>query len=138
MMSAMFYIEHGLSQGTIVEFFYGIFVLTSRVLAFYLVTLFKQFFDSVQNQIFTLDNASRLRRISHIVLGLGFFYAIETYPHRMAAQAVELFATQSGTLKHGVFAFIIIGFFIRFIADIFQQQTEKSQPKKSADRRVTI
>ena len=126
MISAVFYIEHGLSQGTIIDLLYGIFILASRVLTFYLVILFRQFFDSVQKQAFTLDNASRLRRISYIIFGLGLFYAIETYPHQIH-QAVELFATQSGSLKHGVLAFIIIGFFIRFIADIFQQQTEKTQ-----------
>ncbi len=124
MISAVFYIEQGFSQGTTVELFYGTFILASRVLTYYLVILCKQFFDSVQKQAFTLDNASRLRRMSYVVFGLGFLYAIETYPHK-THQAVELLATQSGSLKHGVLAFIIIGFFVRLMADVFQQQTEK-------------
>lgn len=127
-VGGLFTIGRGLSQGEAgsAELFYGAFALTARGLTLYLVILLKQFFDSVQTQVFTEKNALRLDRISLLVFALGLIYAIETYPHQ-TPQVVELFRSTSGSLKHGVFAFIIIGFFIKFIADVFHHQTEENK-----------
>lgn len=115
-----------ISQGNIKiwEVSYAGVVWSRHALTVYLIVLFKRFFDSTQLQIFSEENALRLRKISNVVFGLGFLYAVETYPHKVP-QVVELFATSSGSLKSEILAFIIIGYFIKKIADIFQQQTGK-------------
>lgn len=114
------------SQGNIKfwEVFYAGVVWSRHALTLYLIVLFKRFFDSTRLRVFTEDNALRLHKISNIVFGLGFLYAVETYPHKIP-QVVDFFATSSGSLKNEIFVFIIIGYFIKQTAETFQRQIGK-------------